>query len=79
MIYTDFPLDLTGFFFGKHAIQFLLTRCGIFGISFCMTALSFLTQNKLKIQATNFKNNEATANFKIQTLLKKISLSRILK
>ena len=44
-----FSLELTNFFSGKHLTHFWCSRWRIFGISFYMTAFSFLTLNKFTL------------------------------
>ena len=72
MIDPDFPLDLTGFFSGKHLIQFLANKMQDFRNFVLLNCiLSFdAEQVYLKLQVTTVKNKEVTANPKPQTLEK---------
>ena len=69
-LYPDFPLDLIGFFSGKHVIQFL----GPFRQQDARFSESRSTFNfdaekvYFKPQVTKFKNREVTANPKPQNL-----------
>ena len=66
MIYPDFALDLTGFFLGKHLLQFLANKMHDFrnfvqhrdNCIFIFDA----EQVYLKLQVTDVKNKEVTAN-----------------
>ena len=64
VIYPDFPLNSTGFFQGKHLIQFLAYKMQDFWnfvLHNCI--LNFdAEQVHLKPQVTNVKNKEVTAN-----------------
>ena len=64
MIYPDFPLDLTGLFPGKHLIQFLANKMHDFrNFPLPKCILNFdPEQVYLKLQLTNVKNKEVTAN-----------------
>ena len=69
VIYPDFPLDLTGFFSGKHVTQFLANKMHEFRNFIVHNCdLNFdAEQVHLKLQDTNFKNKEVTANPKPQS------------
>ena len=68
VISPDFPLELTGFFSGKHLIHFLVLKMK----DFRNFVLDFdAEQVYLKLQVTNLKNKEVTVNPKPQTLEKK--------
>ena len=72
MISPDFPLELTGFFPGKHLIHFLVLKMKDFrnfAIDNCILVFG-AEQVYLKLQATNLKNKEVTVNPKPQTLEK---------
>ena len=79
-IYPDFPPNLTGIFPGKHLIQFLANNMQDFRnfvLHNCI--LNFDTEQVyLKLQVTNIKNKEGTANPKPQNL-EKNRLSKTLK
>ena len=64
VIYPDFPLDLTGLFPGKHLIQFLANKMHDFrNFPLPKCILNFdPEQVYLKLQLTNVKNKEVTAN-----------------
>ena len=62
VISPDFPLELTGFFPGKHLIHFLVLKMKDFW-NFDFDA----EQVYLKLQVTNLKNKEVTVNPKPQT------------
>ena len=67
VISPDFPLELTGFFPGKHLIHFLVLKMK----DFRNFVLDFdAEQVYLKLQVTNLKNKEVTVNPKPQTLKK---------
>ena len=68
VIYPDFPLDLTKFFPGQHLICFLANKMQDF---WNFVLLDFdAEQVYLKLQVTNVRNKEVTANPKRQTLKK---------
>ena len=69
MIYPDFPLDLTGFFLEKHLIQFLANKMQDFrNVVLHHCILNFdAEQVYWKLQVTNVKSKEITANPKITT------------
>ena len=57
VIYPDFPLDLTGFFGGRHLIQFRANKMQDFR--------NFnLKRSNLKRRVTNVNKKEVTANAK---------------
>ena len=73
MIYPDFALDLTGFFLGKHLLQFLANKMHDFR-NFVQHNCIFIfdaEQVYLKLQVTDVKNKEVTANPNPETLEKK--------
>ena len=60
VISPDFPLELTGFFPGKHLIQFLMLKMKDFWnfvLDNCILDFD-AEQVYLKLQVTNLKNNE---------------------
>ena len=68
----DFCLKLTGFFQGKHLIQFLVLKMKDFRnfvLDNCILDFD-AEQVYLKLQVTNLKNNEVTVNPKPQTVEK---------
>ena len=70
MIYTDFPLDLTGFSPGKHLIQYLVLKMHDvrnFVLHNWILSLDSET-DYLKLQVAQVKNTDVTANPKPQTL-----------
>ena len=70
VISPDFPLELTGFFPGKHLIHFLVLKMKDFWnfvLDNCILDFD-AEQVYLKLQVTNLKNNEVTVNPKTQTL-----------
>ena len=70
LISPDFSLELTGFFPGKHLIHFLVLKMKDFWnfvLDNCILDFD-AEQVYLKLQVTNLKNNEVTANPKTQTL-----------
>ena len=72
VISPDFPLELTGFFPGKHLIHFLVLKMKDFWnfvLDNCILDFD-AEQVYLKLQVTNLKNNEVTVNPKPQTLRK---------
>ena len=72
VISPDFPLQLTGFFPGKHLIQFLVLKMKDFQnfvLDNCILDFD-AEQVYFKLQVTNLKNNEVTVNPKSQTLEK---------
>ena len=74
VISPDFPLELTGFFQGKHLIQFLVLKMKDFRNFFldnCILEFD-AEQVYLKPQVINLKNKEVTANPTPQTLEKKM-------
>ena len=78
VIYTDFFLDFTGFFPGKHLIHFFVLKMKDFR-NFVLDNSNVVfdaEQVYLKLQATNLKirvkNKEVTVNPKPQTLEKKL-------
>ena len=83
MIYSDFPLDLTGFFLGKNLIKFLANNMQDFwnfvqhNCILNIIAFSYAEQVYLNPQVTNVKNKEVTANPTPYTL-EKIGLSKTL-
>ena len=72
MISPDFPLELTGFFPGKHLIHFLVLKMNDFwNFVLYNCILDFdAEQVYLRLQVTNLKNNEVTVNPKPRTLRK---------
>ena len=70
MIHPDFSLYLTGFFQGKHLIQFLANKMKDFWNFVLQNCILIVDaeQGYLKPQVTNVKNREVTANPKPQTL-----------
>ena len=63
-ISPDFSLELTGFFPGKHLIQFLVLKMKDFWnfvLDKCILDFD-AEQVYLKLQVTNLKNNEVTVN-----------------
>ena len=71
MISPDFPLELTGFFPGKHLIHFLVLKMKDFRkfvLDNCILVFD-AEQVYLKLQA-NLKNKEVTVNPKPQTIEK---------
>ena len=70
VIYPDFSLNLTGFFSGKHLIQFLGNKTQDFRDFILHNCnLKFhAEQFYLKLQVTNVKNKKVTANPAPQTL-----------
>ena len=72
VISPDFPLELTGFFPGKHLIHFLVLKMKdfwIFVLNNCILDFD-AEQVYLKPQVTNLKNKKVTANPKLQNLEK---------
>ena len=69
VISPDFPLELTGFFPGKHLIHFLVLKMKDFR-NFVLDVDFDAEQVYLKPQVINLKNNEVTVNPKPQTLEK---------
>ena len=72
VISPDFPLELTGFFPGKHLIHFLVLKMKDFRnfvLDNCILDFD-AEQVYLKPQVINLKNNEVTVNPKPQTLEK---------
>ena len=68
----DFPLELTGFFPGKHLIHFLVLKMKDFRnfvLDNCILDFD-AEQVYLKPQVINLKNKEVTVNPKPQTLEK---------
>ena len=62
VIYPDFPLELTGFFPGKHLIHFLVLKMKDFQnfvLDNCILDFD-AEQVYFKLQVTNLKNNEVT-------------------
>ena len=79
VISPDSPLELTGFFPGKHLIHFLVLKMKDFRnfvLDNCILVFD-AEQVYLKLQATNLKNKEVTVNPKPQTL-EKIGFSKTL-
>ena len=73
VISPDFPLESTGFFPGKHLIQFLVLKTKDFRnfvLHNCILVLD-AEQVYLHHQVTNLKNKEITVNPQPQTLGKK--------
>ena len=79
MIFSDFSLDLTRFFFGEaldqKLIQFLANKMQVFRNFVLNCILNCILnfdaeQGYLKLQVTNVKNKEVTANPNTQTLEK---------
>ena len=69
VISPDFPLKLTEFFPGKHLIHFLVLKMKDFRnfvLDNCILVFD-AEQVYLKLQVTNLKNKEVTANPKLQT------------
>ena len=69
VIFPDFPLELTGFFSGKHLIHFLVLKMKDFWnfvLDNCILDFD-AEQVYLKPQVTNLKNNKVTVNPKPQT------------
>ena len=65
-----FPLELTGFFPGKHSIHFLVLKMKDFRnfvLHNCLL-VSNAEQVYLMLQVINLKNKEVTVNPKTQTL-----------
>ena len=74
VISPGFPLELTGFFQGKHFIHFLVLKMKDFRnfvLHNCILVFD-AEQLYLKLQVTNLKNKEVTVNPKPQTLEKKL-------
>ena len=72
VISPDFPLELTGFFPGKHLIHFLVLKMKDFRnfvLDNCILDFN-AEQVYLKLQVTNLKKNEVTVNPNTQTLEK---------
>ena len=72
MISPDFSLELTGFFPGKHLINFLVLKMKDFrnfDLDNCILDFD-AEQVYLKLQVINLKNKEVTVNPKPQTLEK---------
>ena len=69
VISPDFPLELTGFFPGKHLIHFLVLKMKDFR-NFVLDVDFDAEQVYLKPQVINLKNKEVTVNPKLQTLEK---------
>ena len=70
MIYPEFPLELTGFFSGKHLIQSLVLKRKDFRnfvLHDCILVFD-AEQVYLKLQDINLKNREVTVNPKPQNL-----------
>ena len=70
VISPDFPLELTGFFLGKHLIHFFVLKMKDFRnfvLDNCILDFD-AEQVYLKLQVTNLKNKEVTVNPKPQTL-----------
>ena len=64
VISPDFSLELTGFFPGKHLIQFLVLKMKDFRnfvLDNCILDFD-AEQVYLKLQVTNLKNNEVAVN-----------------
>ena len=64
MISPDFPLELSGFFPGKHLIHFLVLKMKKFWnfvLDNCILDFD-AEQVYLKPQVTNLKNNKVTVN-----------------
>ena len=64
MISPDFPLELTGFFPGKHLIHFLVLKMKDFRnfvLDDCIPDFD-AEQVYLKLQDINLKNKEVTVN-----------------
>ena len=79
VIYPDFPLDLTGFFPGKHLINFLANKMQDFRnfvLHNCILDFD-AEQVYLKLQVKNVKNKEVTANPKSQALGKNWSFETL--
>ena len=76
MIYPDFPLNLAGFFSGKHFIPFLANKIQDFrNFVLHKCILNFDAEEVyFKLQVTNVKNKEVTANPKPQILDKNRSI-----
>ena len=70
VIYPDFPLDLTGFFPGKLLIQNLAEQMQDFRNFVLHTCILNFDPEQVyfKLQVTNFKNKQVTANPNPQTL-----------
>ena len=69
VISPDFPLDLTGFFQGKHSIHFLVLKMKEFRkfvLHNCILVFD-AKQVYLKRKVINLKNKEVTVNPKPQT------------
>ena len=72
-ISPDFPLELTGFFPGKHLIRFLVLKMKDFRnfvLHNCILVFD-AEQVYLKLQVINLKNKEVIVNPQPQTLEKK--------
>ena len=64
VILPKFPLSLTGFFPGKHLIQFLAYKMQDFRNFVLHNCILYFNTEQvyLKLQVTNVKNKEVTAN-----------------
>ena len=72
VIYSDFPLDLTGFFSAKLLIQFLADKMQDirnFVLHYFILVFDAVKVH-LRLQVTNVSNQEVTAKHKPQTLEK---------
>ena len=67
-----FPLDLTGFFPGKHLIQFLANKMDDFWNLVLHNCILIFDAEPvyLKLEVTKFKNKEVATNRQPQTLQK---------